>query len=107
MAAQVSKCCACSGTRSCLVCENSTADKNEAEDKDIITKYYFCSVCKSAVKSRGMCSHSEDSEKVDKLIDGLYVFEDFISEAEENDVVSEIDKTIWKPSQSGRRKQVI
>jgi len=37
---------------------------------------------------------------------GVSVIPDFVNEDEERTIVTEIDKTIWKASQSGRRKQV-
>lgn len=40
------------------------------------------------------------------VVPGLYVITDFLSEAEELDLVDVIDKTDWVLSQSGRRKQV-
>lgn len=39
-------------------------------------------------------------------LEGVIVILDFVGESEELSIVKEIDRTIWKSSQSGRRKQV-
>lgn len=111
MAARVGECCGCSGTRSCLLCEQNSASKNESKQNDSISRYFLCLICKKVVRSGNKCNHLEDGredEKVENhnIIDGLVVFQDFISETEEIDIINEIDKTVWKPSQSGRLKQV-
>jgi len=38
-------------------------------------------------------------------LEGVSVIQGFVDEVEEQSIVTEIDRTIWKPSQSGRRKQ--
>ena len=38
---------------------------------------------------------------------GVLLWEDFLSKQEEEELVHEMDKNIWSPSQSGRKKQVV
>jgi len=111
MAAKMSSSCGCSGTRSCLLCEQKHTSKKFPDQQSSISRYYFCSICKSVVKRNKKCTHLEDDFERENLptknvFDGLDVIPDFITESEENDIVNEIDKTVWKSSQSGRRKQV-
>lgn len=37
---------------------------------------------------------------------GVFLWENFISEEEEEHLISSIDQNLWNESQSGRRKQV-
>lgn len=111
MAEKVRECCGCSGTRSCLLCEQKETSKSDSKQQNSISRYYLCLICQNIVKSGETCTHLEDDFETGKLatknvFGGLDVFLEFITETEENEIVNEIDKTLWKPSQSGRRKQV-
>lgn len=37
---------------------------------------------------------------------GVFLWENFVTEDEERELVAKMDRDIWKESQSGRRKQV-
>lgn len=37
---------------------------------------------------------------------GVFLWENFVSEKEEKELVTQMDQNIWRESQSGRRKQV-
>lgn len=101
--------CACKGIRSCLACESikgakssGTTSLNEEEDS---VEYIFCPLCGlcwSAKKSVNTCI---ESKNLGFYLPGILLIHDFISKEEESKIVSNIDKTSWAPSQSGRRKQ--
>lgn len=38
---------------------------------------------------------------------GVFLWENFVSEDEERQLVTKMDQDVWKESQSGRRKQVL
>lgn len=38
---------------------------------------------------------------------GLFLWEDFVPEDEEKELVAKMDQDVWRESQSGRRKQVL
>ena len=64
-------------------------------------KLHFCydPVLKSAVR--------EDGKPPSFPFPGVLIWEDFLSKQEEEELVHEMDKNIWCPSQSGRKKQVV
>lgn len=104
--------CACSGIRKCLLCEDKgrlkkiSKDIVEEEQTKAIQRYKFCNFCGRIFPKGQECLHHKDIEE-DKIgLKGVTVIPDFVNEDEERTIVTEIDKTIWKASQSGRRKQV-
>ena len=111
--------CACSGIRKCLLCEDNVRSQNaprsavEEKSTTKLRRYKLCIVCGKtmALPSPKKCTHiqnsnnSMDSDNETKL-EGVSVILDFLGESEELSIVKEIDRTIWKSSQSGRRKQV-
>lgn len=103
--------CSCTGTRSCLLCEkNNSCAKgknilNSERHANDISRHFLCLDCYGVVEFGEECSHNV-TEQSNKLITGITVIQDFISEEEERLIVREIDQTCWKASQSGRRKQV-
>ena len=103
--------CACSGIRKCLLCEDKGRLKKisqhtvEEGHTKAIQRYDFCNFCGRSFPKGQECLHYDIG--VDKIrLEGVTVIPDFVNEDEERTIVSEIDKTIWKASQSGRRKQV-
>lgn len=108
--------CGCSGIRKCLLCEDkgrfnkmsNIAPVNEEHTKltKAIQKYKFCIFCGGTFPASQKCLHQNDVEQDKIKLEGITVISDFVNEAEEQSIVTEIDKSIWKPSQSGRRKQV-
>lgn len=103
--------CACSGIRKCLLCENNDRLKKisqhtvEEEHTKAIQRYNFCNFCGRTFPTVQECLHKDTEENKIRL-KGVTVLPDFVNEDEERMIVTEIDKTIWKASQSGRRKQV-
>lgn len=105
--------CACSGIRKCLLCEDKGRLKKisqhtvEEEHTKTIQRYNFCNFCgRTFPKDQEICLHHKDIEENKIRLKGVTVLPDFVNEYEERMIVTEIDKTIWKASQSGRRKQV-
>lgn len=111
MAASMEK-CACRGIRKCLLCEDKGRLKKisqhtvEEEHTKAIQRYNFCNFCGRTFPKGQECFHHKDIEENKIRLKGVTVVPDFVNEDEERMIVTEIDKTIWKASQSGRRKQV-
>ncbi|XP_068678075.1 alpha-ketoglutarate-dependent dioxygenase alkB homolog 4-like [Montipora foliosa] len=108
--------CSCTGIRKCLLCENNVKLQNTL--RNTITeefskkqrRYKLCIMCGKTLSYDKKCIHVKDlTSSVDAengtTLHGVDVIRDFVSEFEERSIVREIDETIWKPSQSGRRKQ--
>ena len=72
-----------------------------------MSKYIYCGTCSNAWLNHkpyvGKCCHGDDAFINFK---GVNIVENFVSEAEELDLVFKMDKSPWIDSQSGRRKQV-
>ncbi|XP_070536662.1 LOW QUALITY PROTEIN: alpha-ketoglutarate-dependent dioxygenase alkB homolog 4-like [Ptychodera flava] len=105
----VQRTCGCKGVRTCLVCENLRHKRNRG---NVVSRYekpssvkYFCRLCNKAWTDQMHDTHvtSNDTDCID--FPGVCILEKFVSEAEEADIVKEMDKSQWKDSQSGRRKQ--
>jgi len=108
--------CVCSGIRKCLICEDTGRLKKisqhalKEEHAITIIRYNFCTFCgRTYFKGQDCLHHNHkliDHEEDKMGLKGVSVIPDFVNEDEERTIVTEIDKTIWKASQSGRRKQV-
>lgn len=122
--------CACSGVRSCLLCENVSGqhyNDQSLQSKRILLQCYSCGrtdtddviipdtnpernpmfMCKSApcvVKSVLKCEFNGLSSSDN--FSGVTVVKDFLTKEEEKDLVDYIDGNQWVKSQSGRLKQV-
>ena len=93
--------CACTRVRSCKICESSPRVQNiQLPTRGPYWVSVFCLNCSSNLR----CEHYP-SNCGNELLKGVSVYEDFISSAEEKELVSEIDKLPWSASQSGRCKQ--
>ena len=101
--------CGCTGVRKCLLCEDKDIPINTLEEdcSKNIRQYKLCIICGDTLPVDEQCTHCKEPGKKESLaLEGVTVIQDFVSELEEQTIVKEIDRTIWKPSQSGRRKQV-
>ena len=111
--------CACTGIRRCLLCEDNVrsqnAPRNAVEEKSTtkLRRYKLCIVSGKTMtlSSPKQCTHIQNSNNAvdsenETNLEGVSVILDFVSESEELSIVKEIDRTVWKSSQSGRRKQV-
>ena len=109
MAASGEKKCGCSGIRNCLLCEdkNIPTKSLDLEHSTRIQHYKLCIQCGDTLRTDQQCKHCRERDKMDFIaLEGVSVIQGFVDEVEEQSIVTEIDRTIWKPSQSGRRKQV-
>ncbi|KAK0148764.1 Alpha-ketoglutarate-dependent dioxygenase alkB 4 [Merluccius polli] len=90
--------CGCKGIRSCLLCERLKGG-DQLNGNEAKVKLHFCyePVLKLAVH--------EDGKPTSFPFPGVFIWEDFLSEEEEEVLVREMDKNVWSPSQSGRKKQ--
>ena len=113
--------CACSGIRSCLLCESEKKIKDSAEfvpnHKTSLKTLTFCVKCQKLCKKTVLREFKEDffhdavldcskHDCVEDIVSGITVIENFITKNEEEFMLTEIDKFPWRVSQSGRRKQV-
>ncbi|XP_030010003.1 alpha-ketoglutarate-dependent dioxygenase alkB homolog 4 [Sphaeramia orbicularis] len=91
--------CACKGIRHCLVCETLKGKGQiEAKERKVVHQFLYdpeskCAVCKDAEATSSFA------------FPGIFLWENFISEEEEKELISSMDQDVWNPSQSGRRKQ--
>ena len=116
MAAAVQSECGCTGIRKCLLCEDRDKFKCvsinalEEERSKKMRQYTFCIRCRRTLQADQKCTHRERGEGPGAQdgvgLEGVSVILGFVTDIEEQTIVAEIDRTIWKPSQSGRRKQV-
>eukprot|EP00058_Branchiostoma_floridae_P011193 XP_002596681.1 hypothetical protein BRAFLDRAFT_219277 [Branchiostoma floridae] len=91
--------CGCKGIRTCLLCEGERTTVKAPQGHAVT--YMYCNQCHKAWR------HMEGSRCQTEEMDfpGVLVVEDFITPEEEADIVTVIEGTEWKVSQSGRKKQ--
>ncbi|KAK9412438.1 alpha-ketoglutarate-dependent dioxygenase alkB 4 [Crotalus adamanteus] len=85
--------CGCKGIRSCLLCEAAPPPQKSAN-------FVYCPLTGFAVGEK-----QSEFEGWAFEFPGVFLLEDFINTDEEYQMVELMDQSIWKPSQSGRRKQ--
>ncbi|KAM3856731.1 alpha-ketoglutarate-dependent dioxygenase alkB homolog 4 [Vipera latastei] len=85
--------CGCKGIRSCLLCEAAPPPQKSAN-------FVYCPLTGFAVGEK-----QSEFEGWAFQFPGIFLLEDFINTDEEYQMVELMDRSIWKPSQSGRRKQ--
>ncbi|KAF0023028.1 alpha-ketoglutarate-dependent dioxygenase alkB homolog 4 [Scophthalmus maximus] len=92
--------CACKGIRRCLVCEKlEEKGQLEATGRKVVHHFLYNPETKLAV-----CKDAAE-EAASFPFPGVFLWEDFISEEEEEALISSMDQDVWNQSQSGRRKQ--
>ena len=84
--------CACTGIRSCKLCENLETTRIRLETAQAPSQ--------SKIEIRKYFPSDSELENL-----GAFVFERFITEEEEENLSNYMDSGQWIPSQSGRRKQ--
>ncbi|XP_051520512.1 alpha-ketoglutarate-dependent dioxygenase alkB homolog 4-like isoform X1 [Myxocyprinus asiaticus] len=91
--------CGCKGIRTCLRCEQEQSKQNILHKNELIHyDFTYDPVSKSAVREdRGV--------RQSFAFPGVFLWEDFVSEDEEKELVARMDENVWNESQSGRRKQ--
>lgn len=126
----ISKCCACKGIRTCLMCERdkdvTVTSQTDSQQLEKGEEYYICYKCGCICKKEDIiiikekeslvvCSTHCDPTHILTISDyvingivfgGVVIIKDFLTEKEEAELVSVIDSAHWMESQSGRRKQV-
>ena len=99
-----SQACGCKGIRSCALCENEGRKNRFADEASLAREiFHFCIDC-GACYADG--KEHKCGERSAVCLDGVKVYRDFVSPEEEERLVKAIDSDPWKPSQSGRLKQV-
>jgi alkylated DNA repair protein alkB family protein 4 len=98
--------CACSGNRSCSMCE--LPDQFSAKPNYQPIRLYFCAECGDRAyevlqpHSNHSCSNILG---ISRRIDGVFVQPEVIDEQTEQSLIEDADRFPWLVSQSGRRKQ--
>uniref|UniRef100_A0A146M525 Putative alpha-ketoglutarate-dependent dioxygenase ABH4 n=1 Tax=Lygus hesperus TaxID=30085 RepID=A0A146M525_LYGHE len=99
--------CGCKGIRTCLKCEKLFGIDNRNDSnlfRDDFKHYFYCSKCDTCWPSWDGQDH-DNHQGEPFYIDGVYLLEDFLTEDEENRLLTSLDDLPWDSSQSGRRKQ--
>jgi hypothetical protein len=108
--------CGCKGIRTCLTCEKENPCINKLNINSGRSVFYFCKQCDNKSWSRDLCNHQHHCHQSESqfdntnlnqfvIINGVSLFHDVITSAQETEIVKQIDSSIWNFSQSGRRKQ--
>ncbi|XP_054611221.1 alpha-ketoglutarate-dependent dioxygenase alkB homolog 4 isoform X1 [Dunckerocampus dactyliophorus] len=87
--------CACKGIRHCLLCEE--LKESRLQEEKIVHLFFYDPERKLAVRN--------DAEPSFFPFPGVFLWENFLSEEEETELISSMDQDVWNPSQSGRKKQ--
>ncbi|XP_062844927.1 alpha-ketoglutarate-dependent dioxygenase alkB homolog 4 [Trichomycterus rosablanca] len=92
--------CGCKGIRTCLICERDQKQHlvNNKKNESIHYDFIYDPDSQRAVPVEG-----GDQEAFP--FPGVFVWENFVSDDEERELVSRMDQDEWRESQSGRRKQ--
>ncbi|XP_006641020.2 alpha-ketoglutarate-dependent dioxygenase alkB homolog 4 [Lepisosteus oculatus] len=92
--------CACKGIRSCLICENRNGKLDNRINVQQPRRVFVYE------PSSGLAVRAEAPGVQESFpFPGVLLWENFVSEAEEQELVSAMDRDAWRDSQSGRRKQ--
>ncbi|XP_041808581.1 alpha-ketoglutarate-dependent dioxygenase alkB homolog 4 [Chelmon rostratus] len=90
--------CACKGIRRCLICEEVKGKGQlEAKGSKIVHHFIYNPETRLAI--------SRDAAAASFPFPGVFLLENFISEEEEEKLITSMDQDVWNESQSGRRKQ--
>ncbi|XP_056602121.1 alpha-ketoglutarate-dependent dioxygenase alkB homolog 4 isoform X2 [Triplophysa dalaica] len=95
---EIIRVCGCKGIRTCLRCEEEKSEKHLPQNNDPIHyEFVYDPVTQSAVR--------EENGVQSFQFHGVFLWENFVSEDEERELVAAMDENVWRQSQSGRRKQ--
>ncbi|XP_008474796.1 alpha-ketoglutarate-dependent dioxygenase alkB homolog 4 isoform X1 [Diaphorina citri] len=99
--------CGCKGVRTCIKCEQEFGYENKNIVEFTKETYVYCPHCNKAWQGSDLYAYQSHPNHSGKSFDigGVYIKEDFLSEAETEDVMKQLDDLPWDKSQSGRRKQ--
>ncbi|BHF64324.1 alkB, alkylation repair 4 [Sparganum proliferum] len=96
--------CGCKGVRVCKLCEGRKAFITAPSVEEKFAEFAYCEKCGHVYIDSLTLSSCEDH--IDgPTFHGVTLLLEFISEAEEEALIHEIDMSPWVPSQSGRYKQ--
>lgn len=92
--------CSCKGIRTCAICSNIYQ-----KDDENALYYFYCPTCNACYRSQVELNH-QSHENIDTFaLNGIKIVDNFISNEEEDYLVTEMNKIKWIDSQSGRLKQ--
>ncbi|XP_073688889.1 alpha-ketoglutarate-dependent dioxygenase alkB homolog 4 [Garra rufa] len=92
--------CGCKGIRTCLRCEAGESKRHILQTNELIHyDFIYDPVSKSAVPE------VENGTQQSFAFPGIFLWENFVSEDEERELIARMDQDVWRESQSGRRKQ--
>ncbi|XP_016371035.1 alpha-ketoglutarate-dependent dioxygenase alkB homolog 4-like [Sinocyclocheilus rhinocerous] len=90
----------CKGVRSCLRCE-ALEPKQHLLQKNELTHYDST----HDLVSKAAVGEEESGTQQSFTFPGLFLWENFVSEDEERELITRMDQDVWRESQSGHRKQ--
>ncbi|XP_008426780.1 alpha-ketoglutarate-dependent dioxygenase alkB homolog 4 isoform X1 [Poecilia reticulata] len=92
--------CGCKGIRRCIICEKFKGKtQTETREPEKMHHFLYDAETKLAVCKDG------DGKGASFPFPGVFLWENFISEEEEKELIGFMDQDVWNLSQSGRRKQ--
>ena len=105
--------CGCKGYNSCLVCEAQHGIVNEEAGRHMMERFdkkaVYCIDCDRIFSGKWhdvSCFGRGDHDGATGCeFEGVLVLRDFVTEAEESQLMAGLDDMDWDASQSGRRKQ--
>ncbi|XP_044754076.1 alpha-ketoglutarate-dependent dioxygenase alkB homolog 4 [Coccinella septempunctata] len=99
--------CGCKGYRTCLICEKKFGIQRQSVAINVENSYVYCLYCNKAYHGWDMNIYKKHPDHGNDGINypGVFILENFLSEKEEDYLLTNIDMVAWDPSQSGRRKQ--
>ena len=86
----------------CIICHKAWPLQSQQQRNDI--HHEAEAQCDQQDQGQRSCQQMHDGTPVE--FPGVFISPDFISDEEEHSIVAAIDESPWKPSQSGRFKQV-
>ncbi|XP_072550083.1 alpha-ketoglutarate-dependent dioxygenase alkB homolog 4 [Salminus brasiliensis] len=90
--------CGCKGIRTCLICEGNDGKYNLLKTHTLKYDFRYDPELKLAVPVG-------DGVQEPFPFPGVFLWENFVTEDEETEMVAKMDQDVWRESQSGRRKQ--
>uniref|UniRef100_A0A4W5JD00 AlkB homolog 4, lysine demthylase n=1 Tax=Hucho hucho TaxID=62062 RepID=A0A4W5JD00_9TELE len=91
--------CGCKGIRTCLLCESVNGNGLLLENgQPIRHDFMYDPLLRRAVRNYG-------GQQLSFPFPGILLWNNFISEEEESELITDMDLNAWRESQSGRRKQ--
>ena len=100
--------CGCKSFNSCYTCEKEFGIKPKDPAQDLVNQYpkskTLCFQCYGMYPTE-QCHNCKEFKTSNEMFSGINIIQDFVTEEEENELISSLDDLPWDVSQSGRRKQ--